>query len=143
VVVAVAVEGHRALGPLPGYGLCGGMSYSAQVQRTTAVLAADLVLVFTGQDGRDAWVGSQSLDAGTTVERGSTLTMLLRTRPANRSEASAVASEVRPVLGFQLTRTRGWHLSGRATCGLTAVGYPQQHEPSLTARIRGPNISSP
>jgi hypothetical protein len=49
---------------------------------TTAVLA-DLVPVFTGKDGPNAWVGSQSPEAGTTVERGSALTMLLRTGSVN------------------------------------------------------------
>jgi hypothetical protein len=50
---------------------------------TTVVLAADLVPVFTGQDKPNAWVGSQSPKAGTTVERGSALTMLLRTGSVN------------------------------------------------------------
>jgi PASTA domain-containing protein len=48
---------------------------------TTAVLAADLVPAFTGQDGANAWVRSQSPDGGATVERGSTLTMQLQTGP--------------------------------------------------------------
>jgi hypothetical protein len=50
---------------------------------TRDILAADLVPAFTGPDGDNAWVRGQSPKGGTTVERGSTVTMQLQTGPVN------------------------------------------------------------